>query len=92
MACGVSHENFWEIFENFPFQASKPMSRNRFLEIMDGALRQLGNPLDVATRAGYNRLRRFLVWEPASEGAEMQALGSWVEIPSNGGPEPICGH
>ena len=88
----VSHENFWEISESSPFQASKPMSRNRLLEIMRGTLHQLGNSLDVATRAGYNRLRRFL---PTLgnvlqlEPTDMQALGSWVEIPSNGGPEPI---
>eukprot|EP00435_Cladocopium_sp_Y103_P019584 s1435_g4.t1 len=60
------------------------MSRSRFLE-------QIGVPHDQATTAGFNRFRRFMPTLGNTlrlDPPEMQAIGSWVEIPASGGPQP----
>eukprot|EP00435_Cladocopium_sp_Y103_P029419 s2946_g7.t1 len=83
--------DLWEIHQATPFLVSKKMSRSRFLEIFRGMLHQAGTPHELASTAGFNRLRRFL---PTLgnvlrlEPPEMQAVGSWVEIPAGGGPSP----
>ena len=67
------------------------MSRARFLEILRGALHQIGVPMEEATTAGYNKLRRFmptLANVLRLEDPDLQAVGSWVEIPAGGGPNP----
>eukprot|EP00435_Cladocopium_sp_Y103_P060613 s808_g22.t1 len=83
--------DLWEIHQATPFLVSKKMSRSRFLEVFRGMLHQVGVPHEQAATAGFNRLRRFL---PTLgnvlrlEPPEMQAVGSWVEIPAGGGPTP----
>eukprot|EP00435_Cladocopium_sp_Y103_P016958 s317_g4.t1 len=83
--------DLWEIHQATPFLVDKRMSRTRFLEIFRGILHQLGLPPEEAGTSGYNRLRRFL---PTLgnvlrlEPPEMQAVGSWVEVPAGGGPAP----
>eukprot|EP00435_Cladocopium_sp_Y103_P025477 s1719_g6.t1 len=83
--------DLWEIHQATPFLVSKKMSRSRFLEIFRGMLHQAGAPHEQSAAAGFNRLRRFL---PTLgnvlrlEPPEMQAVGSWVEIPAGGGPSP----
>ena len=90
-ALQLSATELWELTDVTPFDASKPMSRSRFLELLRGAIGEMGAPQEDAASAGYNRLRRFLptlgncLRLPRTE---MQALGSWVEIPSGGGPQP----
>eukprot|EP00435_Cladocopium_sp_Y103_P065108 s646_g27.t1 len=81
--------DLWEINEGTPFMVDKPMSRSRFLEIFRGALHQIGVPMEEATTAGFNRLRRVmptLANVLRLEDSELQAVGSWVEIPAGGGP------
>ena len=83
--------DLWEINEGSPFDVAKPMSRQRFLEILRGALHQIGVPIEEATTAQYNKLRRFmptLANVLRLEDPELQAIGSWVELPSGGGPAP----
>lgn len=87
----LAAEDLWEIHQATPFNVSRRMSRARFLEIFRGMLHQAGTAHDVAAQGGYNRLRRFL---PTLgnvlrlDPPEMQALGSWMEIPASGGPAP----
>ena len=84
-------EELWELTDVTPFEATKPMSRSRFLELLRGALSEMGTPHADASSAGYNRLRRFL---PTLGNClklhrtEMQAIGNWQEIPCGGGPQP----
>eukprot|EP00435_Cladocopium_sp_Y103_P062373 s244_g24.t1 len=83
--------DLWEIHEGSPFLVDKPMSRSRFLEIFRGALHQIGVPMELATTAGFNKLRRCM---PTLgnvlrlDDSELQAIGSWVEVPACGGPQP----
>ena len=89
-ALQLSASELWELTDVTPFDASKPMSRSRFLELLRGAIGEMGTPQQDAACAGYNRLRRFMptlgncLRLPRTE---MQALGSGVEIPSGGGPQ-----
>ena len=53
-------EELWELTDVTPFEATKPMSRSRFLELLRGALAEMGTPHAEASSAGYNRLRRFM--------------------------------
>lgn len=83
--------DLWEINEGTPFTVGKPLSRQRFLEILRGALHQIGIPIEEATTAQYNKLRRFmptLANVLRLEDPELQAIGSWMELPSSGGPTP----
>eukprot|EP00435_Cladocopium_sp_Y103_P038596 s1483_g10.t1 len=64
------------------------MSRSRFLELLRGALMQVGVEFTQAQAAGFNRLRRFLptmanIMELPD--LDLQALGNWHEIPAGGG-------
>ena len=84
-------DDFYEVSESTPFVIDKPMSRSRLLELFRGSLMQLGNPPPEATTSGYNRLRRFMPTLAnclGLEGPDLQAIGSWVEVPSGGGPNP----
>ena len=87
-ALQLSATELWELTDVTPFDASKPMSRSRFLELLRGAIGEMGTPQEDAACAGYNRLRRFMptlgncLRFPRTE---MQAIGSWVEIPCGGG-------
>eukprot|EP00435_Cladocopium_sp_Y103_P025431 s4491_g6.t1 len=84
-------QDLWEITEGTPFEVAKPMSRQRFLEVMRGALHQIGVPIEESTTAGFNRLRRFMPTLANTlrlEDPELQAIGSWVEVPGAGGPVP----
>eukprot|EP00435_Cladocopium_sp_Y103_P032169 s3721_g8.t1 len=84
-------DDFFDLTEATPFLVNKPLSRSRFLELLRGALIQIGLPPPEATAAGFNRLRRFLPTLAncvGLEGQDLQAVGSWVEIPAGGGPTP----
>ena len=84
-------QDLWEIHEGSPFNVAKPMSRQRFLEILRGALHQIGVPIEEATTATFNKLRRFmptLANVLRLDAPELQAVGSWIEIPAAGGPSP----
>ena len=90
-ALRLTSEDLWEITDMTPFTASRAMSRARFLELLRGALLEMKVENTAAQTAGYNRLRRFLptlgnVLQLDRE--SMQALGSWMEVPSGGGPQP----
>ncbi len=67
------------------------MSRGRFLELLRGALCQSGLDVAAAQRATFNRLRRFVptianvMKLPA---LDLQAVGSWTELPQGGGADP----
>ena len=87
----LQSEDFYDVSEATPFIIDKPLTRSRFLELFRGALIQAGLPPPEATSSGYNRLRRFMPTLAAClglEGNDLQAVGSWVEIPSAGGPTP----
>lgn len=81
-------EDLWEITSTTPLVLNKAMSRGRFLEILRGSLIQINVDPTSASRAQYNRLRRFL---PTGgnmvqlEPFDQQALGNWTEIPSGAG-------
>lgn len=67
------------------------MARSRFLELLRGTLLETGVEAGESVTAGYNRLRRFM---PTLGNClrldkdSLQAIGSWVEIPAGGGPQP----
>ena len=68
-----------------PVVLNKAMSRGRFLEILRGSLMQINVDPTSASRAQYNRLRRFLPTGGNMEPFDQQALGNWTEIPSGAG-------
>ena len=62
----------------------RPMPERKFLELMRGVLLQAGVPLQEASEASYNTLRRFLpsVAEVLGfDDPELQSLSNWAEIP-----------
>ena len=83
-ALSLRASELWQLCEETGFVASKRMSRSQFMELFRGFLcRCLVQP-DQASRAGFNRLRRFLPTGAHAlqfSDAEAQAIGSWVEIP-----------
>eukprot|EP00435_Cladocopium_sp_Y103_P033090 s1614_g8.t1 len=90
-AIELQPDEFWEITEHTPLVTNRPMSRARFLELLRGALFQVGVEFGQAQAAGFNRLRRFLptmanVMEMSD--LDLQAVGNWVEIPSGSGRDP----
>eukprot|EP00435_Cladocopium_sp_Y103_P065745 s568_g27.t1 len=90
-ALALQSDDFFDVTESTPFIGNKPMSRSRFLELLRGALVQIGVPPADAGGAGYNRLRRFMPTLAncvGLEGPDLQAIGSWVEVPAGGGPNP----
>ena len=87
----LQSDGLYDVSEATPFIIDRPMSRSRFLELFRGALIQVGVPPPKATTSGFNRLRRFLPTLATClglEGNDLQAVGSWVEVPAGGGPNP----
>ena len=90
-AVHLSAEDLWQLHDCSPFIPARKLSRSRFLELLRGTLVEVGLNRGEAGTAGYNRLRRFLptLANCLNFGREdMQAIGSWVEIPGHGGPQP----
>ena len=89
-AVELQPEDLWEICSSTPLVLDKPMSRSRFLELFRGALMQINVEPVSASKAQYNRLRRFL---PTGgnvfqlQPLDQQAIGNWTEIPDGGGRE-----
>lgn len=83
--------DLWQIHDTTVVLVDKKMSRARYLELWRGCLLEMGVEKTSAVKAGYNRLRRFM---PTLAGClqasrdELQAIGSWIELPAGGGPEP----
>eukprot|EP00435_Cladocopium_sp_Y103_P000858 s5581_g1.t1 len=92
-AVALDPEEFWEVTEHTAFVTNRAMSRSRFLELLRGALFQIGVEFSQAQASGFNRLRRFLptmanIMELPD--LDLQALGNWCEIPAGGGRDPAC--
>ena len=90
-ALELSPEDLWEVTEATAFISNKAMTRARFLEVMRGALVQVGVDFPQAQASTYNRLRRFLptmanVMEMPD--LDLQSVGNWTDLPSGGGREP----
>ena len=90
-ALALEAEDLWEITEATPFITNKPMSRARFLEVMRGALVQVGVDFAQAQAATFNKLRRFMptmanVMELPD--LDLQSIGNWTELPAGGGRDP----
>ena len=90
-ALELNAEDLWEVTEATAFITNKAMSRARFLEVMRGALVQVGVDFTQAQSATYNKLRRFLptmanVMELPD--LDLQSVGNWTELPSGGGRDP----
>ena len=87
-ALDLQAEDLWEVTPSTPLILNKAMSRSRFLELFRGSLMQVNVDPQSASRAQYNRLRRFL---PTGgnvvqlEPLDQQAIGNWTEIPIGGG-------
>ena len=93
-AVSLNPEEFWEVTEHTGLIVNKAMSRARFLELLRGALYQIGVEFTNAQAAGYNRLRRFIptvanILELPD--LDLQAVGNWTEIPAGGGRDPSAG-
>ena len=93
-AVSLNPEEFWEVTEHTGLIVNKPMSRGRFLELLRGALYQVGVEFTNAQAAGFNRLRRFIptianILELPD--LDLQAVGNWTEIPAGGGRDPSAG-
>ena len=93
-AASLNPEEFWEVTEHTGLIVNKAMSRARFLELLRGALYQIGVEFTNAQAAGYNRLRRFIptvanILELPD--LDLQAVGNWTEIPAGGGRDPSAG-
>ena len=87
----LQSDGLYDVSEATPFIIDRPMSRSRFLELFRGALIQVGVPPPKATASGFNRLRRFLPTLATClglEGNDLQAVGSWVEVPLEGAQIP----
>lgn len=90
-ALALEPEDLWEVTEMTPFLTNKAMSRARFLELLRGALCQIGVDFPQAQAATFNRLRRFV---PTMANLmelpdlDLQAVGNWCEVPSGGGRDP----
>ena len=90
-ALKLNAENLWEVTEATAFITNKAMSRARFLEVMRGALVQVGVDFTQAQSATYNKLRRFLPTMPnvmELPDLDLQSVGNWTELPSGGGRDP----
>ena len=83
--------DLWQVHDSTALLIDKKMSRARYLELFRGCLLEMGLDRQEAISAGYNRLRRFM---PTLAGClqaspeELQAVGSWIELPAGGGPQP----
>ena len=90
-AVALQADELWQVTETTPWFVTKKMSRGRFLELMRGTLMDIGVDPAQAQVAGFNRLRRFLPTLGQIcrlDPQDQQSLGSWVEVPSAGGPTP----
>ena len=90
-AVALQADELWQVTETTPWIVTKKMSRGRFLELMRGTLMDIGVDPAQAQVAGFNRLRRFLPTLGQIcrlDPQDQQSLGSWVEVPSAGGPTP----
>ena len=90
-AVALQADELWQVTETTPWIVAKKMSRGRFLELMRGTLMDIGVDPAQAQVAGFNRLRRFLPTLGQIcrlDPQDQQSLGSWVEVPSAGGPTP----
>ena len=91
-ALALAADDLWEVTATTAFIiVDKKMSRGRFLELFRGALCQSGLEVASAQRATYNRLRRFVptIANTMRFGAlDLQAVGSWTELPQGGGADP----
>lgn len=90
-ALALAADDLWEVTATTAFIVDKKMSRGRFLELFRGALCQSGLEVASAQRATYNRLRRFVptIANTMRLGAlDLQAVGSWTELPQGGGADP----
>ena len=80
-----------QVHDSTALLVDKKMSRARYLELFRGCLLEMGLDRQEAISSGYNRLRRFM---PTLAGClqaspdELQAVGSWIELPAGGGPQP----
>ena len=80
-----------EITEATCFATNRKMSRARYLEILRGALLMAGTEVEKAKTSTFNRLRRCLPTLANTlelSTLELQAVGSWTEIPQGGGRDP----
>ena len=84
-ALALAADDLWEVTATTAFIVDKKMSRGRFLELFRGALCQSGLEVASAQRATYNRLRRFV---PTIAALDLQAVGSWTELPQGGSADP----
>ena len=90
-AVALQADELWQVTETTPWIVTKKMSRGRFLELLRGTLMDIGVDPAQAQVAGFNRLRRFLPTLGQIcrlDPQDQQSLGSWVEVPSAGGPTP----
>ena len=87
-ALELNAEDLWEVTEATAFITNKAMSRARFLEVMRGALVQVGVDFTQAQSATYNKLRRFLPTMANVMELPDQSVGNWTELPSGGGRDP----
>ena len=63
----LNPNEFWEVTEHTAFVINRAMCRARFLELLRGALFQVGVEFTQAQTAGFNRLRRL--YPPQHHGA-----------------------
>ena len=90
-AVKLSPDDLWQLHDTSPMVASRPISRGRYLELLRGTLAEVGVERGEAAVAGYNRLRRFLPTLAhclSLQPQDLQAIGSWIEVPAGGGPTP----
>ena len=90
-AVELSPDDLWQLHDTSPMVANRPMSRGRYLELLRGTLAELGVERGEAAVAGYNRLRRFLPTLAhclSLQPQDLQAIGSWIDVPAGGGPTP----
>ena len=79
-------EDLWELTDVTPFEATKPMSRARFLELLRGALAEMCTPHAESSSAAYNRFRRFMPTLGNCLDAGVGKLGGdplWRRTPTN---------
>ena len=85
------HANeLWEVHESTPMVVSRKMSRARYLELLRGAMLEVGLEQHQAASVQFNRLRRFMPTIGnllALPPVDLQSIGNWQEVPDGGGRE-----
>ena len=90
-AVALSAEDLWQIGDDTPFALDRKLRSGRFLEFFRGCLCRCAVARSLAATAKFNRLRRFM---PTGANVlrldpqDVQAIGSWVELPSGGQEGP----